>query len=115
MADTDNHRYALKKYKAETSTLDTLTDELKVMKEFDHMNLIKLVSVLKDASHKRSDGSTSKCYAIVLEYAEGGELFDYIAETGRFSEKVSRTYLHQLLNGLNYMHNKGYAHRDIKP
>lgn len=85
------------------------------MKEFDHMNLIKLVSVLKDAIYKRSDGKSSKCYAIVLEYADGGELFDYIADTGKFSEKASRTYFHQLLNGLNYMHNKGYAHRDIKP
>jgi serine/threonine protein kinase len=43
------------------------------------------------------------------------ELFDYIAETGKFSEKVSRTYFHQLMNGLHHMHKKGYAHRDIKP
>ena len=45
----------------------------------------------------------------------GGELFDFIAETGKFSEKVARTYFHQMMNGLHYMHSKGYAHRDIKP
>ena len=45
----------------------------------------------------------------------GGELFDFIAETGKFSEKVSRTYFHQMMNGLHFMHAKGYAHRDIKP
>lgn len=42
-------------------------------------------------------------------------MFDFIAETGKFSEKVSRTYFHQLITGLHYMHDKGYAHRDIKP
>lgn len=45
----------------------------------------------------------------------GGELFDFIAETGKFSEKVARTYFHQMMNGLYFMHCKGYAHRDIKP
>jgi serine/threonine protein kinase len=37
----------------------------------------------------------------------GGELFDFIAETGKFSEKVTRTYFHQMMNGLHYMHSKG--------
>jgi serine/threonine protein kinase len=38
-------------------------------------------------------------------------LFDFIAETGKFSEKVARTYFHQMMNGLHYMHSKGYAHQ----
>jgi len=50
-----------------------------------------------------------------LEYVGGGELFDFVADTGKFSEKVSRTYFHQMMNGLHYLHQKGYAHRDIKP
>jgi serine/threonine protein kinase len=51
----------------------------------------------------------------VLEYVGGGELFDFVADTGKFSEKVARTYFHQMMNGLHYLHQKGYAHRDIKP
>lgn len=51
----------------------------------------------------------------MLEFVGGGELFDFVAETGKFSEKVARTYFHQMMNGLHYMHQKGYAHRDIKP
>lgn len=58
---------------------------------------------------------TYNCFAIVLEYVGGGELFDFVAETGKFSEKVTRTYFHQMMNGLHYMHSKGFAHRDIKP
>lgn len=42
-------------------------------------------------------------------------MFDFVADTGKFSEKVSRTYFHQMMNGIHYMHEKGYAHRDIKP
>lgn len=52
---------------------------------------------------------------IVLELATGGELFDFIANSGRFSEKIARTYFHQMIDALSYMHNAGYAHRDLKP
>lgn len=38
-----------------------------------------------------------------------------MADTGKFSERVARTYFHQMMNGLHYLHQKGYAHRDIKP
>jgi len=50
----------------------------------------------------------------VIEYCEGGELFDYV-EIGGFSEIVARTYFHQLLEGLDYLHKNGVAHRDLKP
>ena len=42
-------------------------------------------------------------------------MFDYVANTGRFSEKSARYYFKQLLSGLGYCHRKGIAHRDIKP
>jgi serine/threonine protein kinase len=65
--------------------------------------------------NKRPNQNGENCFAIVLEYAGGGELFDFVAETGKFSERVTRSYFHQMMNGLHYMHDKGYAHRDIKP
>lgn len=106
---------AIKKYKKETATLDTLKHELGIMKALDHENLVKLVSVRENATYKDENEATSSCFAIVLEYVGGGELFDFVAETGKFSETVSRTYFHQMMNGLHYMHQKGFAHRDIKP
>lgn len=51
----------------------------------------------------------------MLEYAAGGELFEYVANSGRFSEEVARAYFHQLINGLEYMHNNNISHRDLKP
>lgn len=113
--DEHGQQVAIKKYKKETATLETLKHELGVMKQLEHENLVRLISVRENATYKNEDETTSNCFAIVLEFVGGGELFDFVAETGKFSEKVARTYFHQLMNGLHYMHQKGYAHRDIKP
>ena len=52
---------------------------------------------------------------IVQEPILGGELYDYIAHTGCFSEKVCRYYFKQMLKAVNHLHEKGFAHRDLKP
>ena len=51
---------------------------------------------------------------IVLEIAERGELFDFVANTGAFSEHVARYFFKQLLNGLEALHNNNTYHRDMK-
>jgi serine/threonine protein kinase len=85
------------------------------MKNLNQENIVKLIAVRDNATYKSKDGSTFTCFAIVLEYCAGGELFDFVCDTGKFSEKVTRTYFHQMMSGLHYLHEKGYAHRDIKP
>jgi 5'-AMP-activated protein kinase, catalytic alpha subunit len=39
---------------------------------------------------------------------------DYVELSGKFSESTARYFFMQLLDGLEHIHNKGYAHRDIK-
>lgn len=85
------------------------------MKELKHQNIIKLISVREHAVNKKPNGAVLHCFVIILQYASGGEIFDFIAQTGKFSEKVTRTYFMQMLSGLEHIHDKGYAHRDIKP
>ena len=85
------------------------------MRVLKQENIVKLVDVRVDATYKKRDDTEYKCFAIILEYVEGGELFDFVAETGHFSDKVARTYFNQLMNGLYYIHCKGFVHRDIKP
>lgn len=52
---------------------------------------------------------------IVLELALGGELFDFVANSGRFEEPLARYYFKQFMEGLDYCHQRGLAHRDLKP
>ena len=57
---------------------------------------------------------TEKHLAIVMEYASGGELFDWILRKGRFEEPEARYFFQQLISGVAYCHAKGVAHRDLK-
>jgi serine/threonine protein kinase len=61
------------------------------------------------------DGTYTSCMYMSLEYAGNGELFDYLMFTGYFDEEIARSYFHQLIDGLEAIHNQGFAHRDLKP
>ena len=50
-----------------------------------------------------------------MEYAEGGELFDYIIKKDHFSEDETRRIFHQIIDAIYYMHQMGIYHRDLKP
>jgi len=52
---------------------------------------------------------------IVMEYAPHGDFFDFLNKNkSYFNEKLARTYFKQLIEGLEYLHNRGIAHLDIK-
>jgi serine/threonine protein kinase len=50
---------------------------------------------------------------IAMEYATAGDLQRYIDR--RFSEREVILITSQVLDGLQYMHEEGFAHRDLKP
>jgi serine/threonine protein kinase len=52
---------------------------------------------------------------IVLELAEGGELFDFLSKTGRFIPEVCRVYFKQILLAIQYLVSVNVSHRDLKP
>jgi serine/threonine protein kinase len=52
--------------------------------------------------------------AIVMEYVRGGDLFMFLTRWGPLSEPDAAHCMRHLLTGLQYMHSKGIAHRDVK-
>ncbi|CAB4039644.1 maternal embryonic leucine zipper kinase-like, partial, partial [Paramuricea clavata] len=79
--------------------------EIATMKELCHQNICQLYEVVE----------TEAEIFMILEYAPGGELFDYIVAKDRLEEKEARHFLRQIVAAVGYMHEKGYAHRDLKP
>lgn len=74
-----------------------LMTEVKLCENLNHPNIIRQVEHGKGA-YKRADGTVKKeCEYIVLEIAKGGELFDYIANTGPLNEDEARYFFMQLL------------------
>jgi serine/threonine protein kinase len=81
----------------------------------DHKHLIKMIDHSPAARFKRNKHPEEQRPLVVLELAEGGELFDFIAKTGRFSEELARTFVKQLIAAVKYLHSVNITHRDLKP
>ncbi|XP_042412217.1 CBL-interacting protein kinase 23-like isoform X1 [Zingiber officinale] len=79
--------------------------EISTMKLIRHPNVIRIYEVI---------ASKTKIY-LVLEFVDGGELFDKIARRGKLKEEEARKYFQQLINAVDYCHSRGVFHRDLKP
>lgn len=100
---------------------DNMDPNLKqlVMTEVKAMELLKHQHVIYQIEYGtgiyKKESKEKEVSYIVLELALGGELFDYIANSGRFEEPLARYFFKQFLEGLDYCHQHGVAHRDLKP
>ena len=79
--------------------------EFDIIQSLDHLNIIKTHSINED----------TKKYYIVMEYCEKGELFNYIVKNKRLKENEASFFFYQIINGVEYLHNKNIVHRDMKP
>lgn len=79
--------------------------EIIIMKLLTHPNVLRLYDVWE----------TSKALYLVLEYVEGGELFDLLVELGPLQEPEAIKYFRQIVLGTAYCHALGICHRDLKP
>lgn len=94
--------------------MKTLEQEVSVYSSLDHKYLVRLLEYKNDAKWVKSNGHQINVAYMVLEFVQGGELFDYVA-LGALPEPVCRFYFKQMLQVMHYVHTKGIAHRDLKP
>jgi serine/threonine protein kinase len=52
---------------------------------------------------------------IAMEYLAHGDLEQYLSRASPLSEEAAGDITYQILEGLSYMHDNGFAHRDLKP
>ena len=76
----------------DTKFLELVMTEVHTMTQLHHNNIVNLIEYDRDGVVEKADGTKEQVIYIVLELATGGELFDYVATTGRFSEPICRFY-----------------------
>ena len=86
-----------------------LDNEINILKEIDHPNIIKLVDV-KETTH---------FYYLVMELCNGGGLSDCLEDYQKknkkpFPEETVQYLMRQIVDGINYLHKRNILHRDIK-
>ncbi|KAK5187165.1 hypothetical protein LTR16_009576, partial [Cryomyces antarcticus] len=78
--------------------------EISILRGLQHPNIVRLHEMVE----------TERYIGIILEYASGGELFDYILTHRYLKDHNARKLFAQLISGVGYLHKKGIVHRDLK-
>ena len=108
-----NQKYATKKidkkFTQNPRAKRYLDNEINILKEIEHPNIIKLIEV-----HE-----TTQYIYLVMELCNGGGLSDCLEDHMKknkkpFSEEIVQYLMRQIVSGLNYLHKKNILHRDIK-
>ncbi|EXJ57120.1 CAMK/CAMK1/CAMK1-CMK protein kinase [Cladophialophora yegresii CBS 114405] len=80
-------------------------DELQMLQTLKHPHIVQFVDWFE---------SRDKFY-IVTQLATGGELFDRICDKGKFTERDASQTIKQVLEAVDYLHERNIVHRDLKP
>ena len=78
--------------------------EVFLLKKVRHSNVIRLLEVFESSKH----------LLMVMEYAGGGDLLQYVKKKKRLEENEAKKIFRQIVYGLAHCHCRSVLHRDIK-
>ena len=107
---TTAERFACKRIsKKKVKDREVLTQEINLMIDLDHPNIVKLFEVFEDKTY----------IFLIMEMLKGGELFDRILSRAKsnnyYTEKEIVRIYKQVVSGISFIHSNNVCHRDIKP
>ncbi|KAI9574235.1 Pkinase-domain-containing protein [Boletus coccyginus] len=86
------------------SMLSALEREIDLLKDLSHPNIVQYLYSSVDDDFLN----------IFLEYVPGGSVTALLRNYGAFEEPLVKNFVRQILEGLNYLHERDIIHRDIK-
>ena len=81
-----------------------LNEEIYILKNLDHPNIMKLYEFYVDNDN----------FYIISEFFDQGDLFTKIEKLGTMNQIVVKFIMDQIFNAVAYLHSKGVLHGDIK-
>ncbi len=94
--------------------LQEFMEEARLLAQCENQHVVQLQAVSVTGSLVGPRAGRKSVVYHVTNYAAYGEFYKLIRETGALTETLARTYLRQLLQGVEYLHALGIAHRDLK-
>eukprot|EP00960_Hanusia_phi_P036376 752296-Hanusia_phi.AAC.1 len=89
----------------DTKELRNFRREAEIMKTIDHPNCVRMYDFYESKNH----------IYIAMELVNGGQLLDRIIQKDHYSETEAANVFVQMIEAIDYLHQKGIVHRDLKP
>ncbi|KAM8820430.1 serine/threonine-protein kinase DCLK1 isoform 1-T1 [Eudromia elegans] len=82
-----------------------IQNEVSILRRVKHPNIVLLIEEMD---------MPTELY-LVMELVKGGDLFDAITSTNKYTERDASGMLYNLASAIKYLHSLNIVHRDIKP
>ncbi|MEE6461322.1 hypothetical protein FKM82_001259 [Ascaphus truei] len=82
-----------------------IDNEVSILRQVKHPNIIMLIEEM----------DTSAELYLVMELVKGGDLFDAITSSTKYTERDASAMVYNLASAMKYLHGLNIVHRDIKP